>query len=94
LSVAEAPHYRMTLQPLTSRYPPVVRIRRLLKLALRAFALKCVRVEELPAVASGAAPGERGGPAKVREPLDGPERASERPGAAGAHVSGKMTTAP
>lgn len=43
----EQPDYRLVLRPLRREEPPVIRLRRLLKTALRAFGLKCVSVEEV-----------------------------------------------
>ena len=44
------PDIRLTLRPLTGAWVPVaVRLRRLLKFALRVCGLRCLSVEEIPA---------------------------------------------
>jgi hypothetical protein len=55
----DKPTYQVTLQALPSSVPARIRLRRFLKTALRAFALRAVSVRELPAGGAGAA-GERG----------------------------------
>jgi hypothetical protein len=40
---------RLTLRPLASDWPAPIRLKRLLKAALRAWGFRCVCVEELPA---------------------------------------------
>jgi hypothetical protein len=39
---------RLTLQPLPHALPASVRVRQLLKLALRSLGLRCVRIEPVP----------------------------------------------
>lgn len=41
--------YQLVLEPEPSSIPPILRLRKLLKLALRAFGLKCVSAEEIKA---------------------------------------------
>jgi hypothetical protein len=41
------PVYRLTLRAQPGAVPPVVRLRRLLKTALRSFGLRCLAVEEV-----------------------------------------------
>jgi hypothetical protein len=41
-------HYRLTLRALASSYPLAVRLRRLLKMALRCYGFRLVRAEEVP----------------------------------------------
>jgi hypothetical protein len=53
----QQPDYRLTLRPLPGSCPPIVRLRQLLKVAVRAFRLRCVAVEELSA---GRRPDARG----------------------------------
>jgi hypothetical protein len=40
------PDYHLVLRPLPCAVPAVVRVRKALKTLLRAFGLKCVRIEE------------------------------------------------
>jgi len=47
--VPDRPVYRLTLTALPADTPAVVRLRLLLKHALRAWRLKCLSAEELPA---------------------------------------------
>jgi hypothetical protein len=49
----QQPHYRLTLRPLPSAYPPVIRLRRALKWLLRSFGLECVDVREVSPPAKG-----------------------------------------
>jgi hypothetical protein len=42
---AEQPEYRLRFRALPDRVPPIIRLRRLLKLALRAFGMRCVMIE-------------------------------------------------
>jgi hypothetical protein len=44
----EQPDYLVRLRPLKSSVPGTVRLRKLLKLALRCLSLRAVRVEEVP----------------------------------------------
>jgi hypothetical protein len=44
----DPPTYRLILRALPDDVPASVRFRRLLKLALRSFGMRCVRFEELP----------------------------------------------
>ena len=44
----DEPLYRLTLRALPATVPAVVRLRRLLKMAGRAFGFKAIEVEELP----------------------------------------------
>jgi hypothetical protein len=44
----DRPRYLLEFVPMPSGIPPAVRLKRLLKLALRACELRCVRHEELP----------------------------------------------
>jgi hypothetical protein len=44
----DPPLVRLTFRPLASAVPLAARVRRLLKVALRACGLRCVQVEELP----------------------------------------------
>src|SRR5262245_5257347 len=57
------PSYRVTLEPLPSTVPPHVRLKLLLKQALRQHALKCTKLEQLPAEPPGR-PDSRPGPAE------------------------------
>jgi hypothetical protein len=41
--------YTLTFRPLPDEAPAAIRVRRLLKHALRALRLKCVRIVDLPA---------------------------------------------
>ena len=41
------PDFRLVLRPRPGGPPPIIRLRRLLKAALRAFGLRCLRVEEI-----------------------------------------------
>jgi hypothetical protein len=45
--MSDRPRFLIELVAGASAYPAAVRLRRFLKLALRTFALKCVRCEEL-----------------------------------------------
>lgn len=45
---AEQPDFRLTLRPTPGDVPAAVRLRAVLKYALRACGLRCVRVEEVP----------------------------------------------
>jgi hypothetical protein len=46
------PKYRLTLLALSDEAPPAVRLRMLLKRALRAYRLRCVKVEEIEGLPS------------------------------------------
>jgi hypothetical protein len=50
----DRPRFRLELVAGPSAYPPVVRLRRFLKLALRAFNLRCTKAEALEADGEGA----------------------------------------
>jgi hypothetical protein len=49
----ERPVFRIDLEALPSEIPPEIRLRAVLKMALRRCELKCLRVEELPAGGAG-----------------------------------------
>ena len=59
------PDYRLTLRPLPSSIAPAIRLRALLKYALRACRLRCVHVEELPADSGATRGAERPADASV-----------------------------
>jgi hypothetical protein len=45
--VADRPHYRLELEALPSEFPAVNRLRAFLKMALRAYRLRCVDAREI-----------------------------------------------
>ena len=45
----EPPTYRIVLRPTPGGPPPIIRLRRFLKAALRGYGLRCLSAEELPA---------------------------------------------
>lgn len=55
------PRFTFTFEALADKVPAWSRVRRLLKVALRAFRLKCVRIDELPADSPRAEPDQDGG---------------------------------
>jgi hypothetical protein len=61
---ADPPDYLLVLRPLASAYPPAVRVRHLLKFALRSCDLKCIKAVEIAPPAAQDGPGDatdRGG---------------------------------
>ena len=63
----QQPNYRLTLRVVPGHAgPPIVRLRRLLKAALRAYGLRCVQLEELPAPGPAAQECSPGAPAVGR----------------------------
>lgn len=50
------PRYALILTAKPSDVPAIIRLRRLLKLALRGFAMECIEVKEIPATAPQTAP--------------------------------------
>jgi hypothetical protein len=52
-AAAERGVYRITLETTWSSAPPIIQLRRALKVLLRSFGLRCLEVAEVPAEASG-----------------------------------------
>jgi len=67
----------LTLESLPEKVPSEVRLRRLLKLALRAFGLRCVRVEPENVVA--APPAQKPRPSPPAPPVPRSGRVPSRP---------------
>jgi hypothetical protein len=45
--MTRAPDYHLVLRPLRSDVPAVIRLRKALKMLLRDFGLRCVRIEQV-----------------------------------------------
>jgi hypothetical protein len=68
------PDYRILLRPVQDECPAAVRLRRLLKVALRAFGLRYIDLEEVPARPPESDAGASGGVGTPRGAAPGPRR--------------------
>jgi hypothetical protein len=77
----QRPVYHLTLRPLKDSIPAIVRLRSLLKIALRTFRLECLEAREgdPPTDPPTPSPAASGPPEAAPGPAEGPERGSNAP---------------